>query len=171
MAEHMVTLAQAGLLSWACLGISLIRACVVRAEECRTPISRVTRRSRTRADEAKVGRGVRERADWQATCCACPQYDRLLWTAVQDNCQLVVSQQFGFTAEQQPMDVSEALTRIARQGHEWGQKVFIANFDVDKAFYQLKAFAVERAFLDHSVPTWAIAALLRKLVDQRARPT
>lgn len=63
------------------------------------------------------------------------------------------------------------LTSIRRKGHESGHKVFIATLDVDKVFEQLQAYAVERALLDHEALAWAIAAVLRWLVDQIAWPT
>lgn len=76
-----------------------------------------------------------------------------------------------------------ALARLARTWASWtptsmqdvqggrGGSIHVASLDVEKAFGQIDAWAVKKAMQDHGAPAWAIAAVLRELVDQHALPT
>lgn len=56
------------------------------------------------------------------------------------------------------------------RGSPWGL-LYIASLDLEKAFGQLEASAVERSLLAHGAPKWAMAAVLRQLVGQQAWAT
>lgn len=58
-----------------------------------------------------------------------------------------------------------------RKANEWSRHVFIASLDIANAFDQLEAYSLERVVQEHQAPAWAIAAVLREMVDQKAWPT
>lgn len=79
--------------------------------------------------------------------------------------------QFGYTAGRQPMGAIETIRTIFWEGLDMGHIIDTASLDVDKAFDQFEAQAVEKAVLAHYALACAIAAVLRALVGQRAWPT
>lgn len=54
-----------------------------------------------------------------------------------------------------------------RKANEWGPRLFIASVDVEKTFGHFQAYSEERALLEHRPPAWAIAAMLREIMEQK----
>lgn len=57
-----------------------------------------------------------------------------------------------------------------RKSREWDQPLLSASLDVDKAFDQVEPRAMEDVTVYQKAPAWAIAAILRELAMQEARP-
>lgn len=74
--------------------------------------------------------------------------------------------QLGFIAGHQPVGAAEALHTLMRNGRSRGHSINIVSLDVEKAFGETEAWAVELAIQDYDARAKSIAAVLRELVDQ-----
>lgn len=97
-------------------------------------------------------------------------YDRLLWTAAATNLVEFALQLFGFRPGRQGMGITEAARCTMRKATEWREPLNVASLDEAKAFDQIEPCAVEHDMLSHGAPAWAVAAVVRELLDQTEWP-
>lgn len=91
-------------------------------------------------------------------------YDRLMWIAAERATDPIIGQQFGFAPGAHAMDMTESLRRLLRTARGCGSPLCIASLGMALEGTQRSALGEHAAF------AWAIAAVLRELVGQRAWP-
>lgn len=69
------------------------------------------------------------------------------------------------------MDANESAPISARNLKQLCHRIFISSLDVDKAFDQREAHSMERVLLEHRAHAYAIAVVLREMVDPKVWPT
>lgn len=66
------------------------------------------------------------------------------------------------------MGAKESLRTLLQKHHSWDRLLFIAGLDIETAFDQIEACAVEQDLRAHGVLEWAIAVVLWELVGFNA---
>lgn len=100
---------------------------------------------------------------WRPLC-------RARWAAVGRCTAEPVLQQFGLVKRHQPMEVSGAFRAVFWKTKKTSRTVLSTSpVDIEKAFDQLDAWAVERSLVAYGAPEWAIAAVLHEFACQQAR--